>query len=126
MWNWQTIEQMKKILICSKKSVRTFKLRIEPYFLSHAERGKSWRGLGLAGIQPQCRAFGATAFLAGMLHPNFCGAGEIRTRDGLPHTTFPTWRTRPAMRQLLFIFWTSKFHPLVLSHPRYHLSNHTF
>ena len=41
--------------------------------MSHAPRGKSWRGLGLAGIQPQCRAFGATASLAGMLHPNFCG-----------------------------------------------------
>jgi len=41
--------------------------------MSHAERGKSWRGLGLAGIQPQCRAFSATAFLAGIRILNFGG-----------------------------------------------------
>jgi len=34
---------------------------------SHAERGKSWRGLGLAGIQPNHRRFTPTHFLAGML-----------------------------------------------------------
>ncbi|KKR80461.1 MAG: hypothetical protein UU28_C0039G0003 [Parcubacteria group bacterium GW2011_GWD2_40_9] len=36
----------------SKKSVRTFKLRIEPYFLSHAERGKPFWILNSAGGMP--------------------------------------------------------------------------
>src|SRR3989344_5732137 len=43
---------MKKNFICSKKSVRTFKLKIEPYFLSHAERGKTfWIREFLAGMR---------------------------------------------------------------------------
>src|SRR3989344_4688335 len=58
IWNWQTREQMKKNFICSKKSVRTFKLRIEPYFLSHAERGKPFWILDSegGGLEPP-RAF---------------------------------------------------------------------
>ena len=40
---------MKKNFICSKKSVRTFKLRIEPYFLSHAERGESFQNQDFLG-----------------------------------------------------------------------------
>src|SRR3989338_4700941 len=53
---------MKKNFICSKKSVRTFKLRIEPSFLSHAERGKTfWIREFLAGMR-LCRACGATPF----------------------------------------------------------------
>src|SRR3989338_7090088 len=43
---------MKKNFIYSKKSVRTFKLRIEPSFLSHAERGKTfWIREFLAGMR---------------------------------------------------------------------------
>src|SRR3990170_8460288 len=53
---------MKKNFICTKKSVRTFKLRIEPSFLSHAERGKTfWIREFLAGMR-LCRACGATPF----------------------------------------------------------------
>ena len=55
---------MKKNFICSKKSVRTFKLRIEPYFLSHAERGESFQNQDfLGGIQNR-RHFVPTIFLA--------------------------------------------------------------
>ena len=40
-----------------KKSVRTFKLRIEPYFLSHAERGKSFLNQSFLG---ECRTDGTS------------------------------------------------------------------
>src|SRR3989338_825300 len=53
---------MRKIPICSKKSVPTFKLRIEPYFLSHAERGKPFWILDSAGGMPFCRRFAPTPF----------------------------------------------------------------
>src|SRR3989344_5431064 len=69
---------MRKMLICSKKSVRTLKFLIEPYFLSHAERGKPFWILDSAGIQPQCRAFGATAFLARIRILNFGGQASMR------------------------------------------------
>src|SRR3989344_3514199 len=72
---------MKKNFIYSKKSVRTFKLRIEPSFLSHAERGKTfWIREFLAGMR-LCRACGATPFRLPIPISNFGGRGEIRTRD---------------------------------------------
>src|SRR3989338_10756534 len=62
MWNWQTSVQMKKNFICTKKPVRTFKLRIEPSFLSHAERGESLQIQDfLGGIQNR-RHFVPTPF----------------------------------------------------------------
>src|SRR3989344_4265483 len=83
IWNWQTREQMKKNFICSKKSVRTFKLRIEPSFLSHAERGKTfWIQEFLAGMR-LCRACGATPFRLPIPIFNFGGGGRIRTSDTL-------------------------------------------
>ena len=64
---------MKKNFICSKKSVRTFKLRIEPSFLSHAERGKTfWIREFLAGMR-LCRACGATPFRLPIPISNFGG-----------------------------------------------------
>src|SRR3989338_8515191 len=86
---------MRKMLICSKKSVRTLKFLIEPYFLSHAERGKPFWILDSAGIQPQCRAFGATAFLARIRILNFGGGGEIRTHGALRHSCFQDRCTKP-------------------------------
>ena len=73
---------MKKNFICSKKSVRTFKLRIEPSFLSHAERGKTfWIREFLAGMR-LCRATGATPFRLPIPIFNFGGDGGIRTLEG--------------------------------------------
>src|SRR3989344_9077806 len=77
---------MKKNFICSKKSVRTFKLRIEPSFLSHAERGKPfWMREFLAGMR-LCRACGATPFRLPIRIFNFGGEGEIRTLGTLSST----------------------------------------
>ena len=72
---------MRKILICSKKSVRTFKLRIEPYFLSHAERGESLQNQDFVGGMQKCRRFAAAPL--GFRKPisDFCGEGGIRTLD---------------------------------------------
>src|SRR3989344_7114597 len=81
---------MKIFFICSKKSVRTLKFTIEPYFLSHAERGKSWRGLGLAGIQPNHRRFAPTHFFAGILISFSCGGQRSRTSKGLLPIVFKT------------------------------------
>src|SRR3989344_8447586 len=75
IWNWQTTEQMKKNFICSKKSVRTFKLRIEPYFLSHAERGKPFWILDSAGGMHQCaESGGAPPFSVFFFAPLFAAA----------------------------------------------------
>src|SRR3989338_9753889 len=86
---------MKKNFICSKKSVRTFKSRIEPYFLSHAERGKTfWIREFLAGMR-LCRACGATPFRLPIPIFNFGGGGEIRTLDALRHAAFPRRWNKP-------------------------------
>ena len=64
---------MKKNFICTKKSVRTFKLRIEPSFLSHAERGKTfWIREFLAGMR-LCRRFAPTPFRLLIPISNFGG-----------------------------------------------------
>jgi hypothetical protein len=111
-WNWQTRKQMKKIFICSKKSVRTFKLRIEPYFLSHAERGESFQIQDFVGGMQNRRRFAPTIFSASeTLFRKFAEAGRfelpmpcdmlpfsdikqsrgygIRTREGFHLATFP-------------------------------------
>ncbi len=88
---------MKKNFICSKKSVRTFKLRTEPYFLSHAERGKTfWIREFLAGMR-LCRACGATPFRLPIPIFNFGGEGGIRTLDTdlTPYNRLATCRFRP-------------------------------
>src|SRR3989338_5709482 len=83
IWNWQTREQMKKNFICSKKSVRTFKLRIEPSFLSHAERGKTfWIREFLAGMR-LCRRFAPIPFRLPIPIFYFFGGGGVRTSVGL-------------------------------------------
>src|SRR3989344_2748993 len=74
---------MRKILICSKKSVRTFKLRIEPYFLSHAERGESLQNQGFLGGMQNRRPFAPTIFLVLKPFSKNCGGGEIRTLETL-------------------------------------------
>ena len=48
---------MKRNFIYSKKSVRTFKLRIEPSFLSHAERGEPFQIQDFLGGIHLCRHF---------------------------------------------------------------------
>src|SRR3989344_987874 len=45
---WQKTKICNRFVIASKKSVRTFKLRIEPTFLSHAECGESLQNQPLA------------------------------------------------------------------------------
>src|SRR3989344_3682189 len=81
MWNWQTREQMKKNFICSKKSVRTFKLRIEPSFLIHGERGESLQNQDFVGGMQKRRRFAASPL--GFRKPisDFCGEREIRTPE---------------------------------------------
>ena len=74
---------MKKNFICTKKSVRTSKLRIKPSFLSHAERGKTfWIREFLAGMR-LCRRFAPTPFRLPIPIFNFGGGGRIRTSDTL-------------------------------------------
>src|SRR3989344_5662526 len=91
IWNWQTRVQMKKNFICTKKSVRTFKLRIEPSFLSHAERGKPfWIREFLAGMR-LCRACGATPFQLPIPIFNFGGSERIRTSEALAN--LPVFKT---------------------------------
>src|SRR3989338_1767111 len=53
---------MKKNSICSKKSVRTLLLKLEPYFLSHAERGESLQIQDFLGGIHLCRHFVPTPF----------------------------------------------------------------
>ncbi|KKP77569.1 MAG: Recombinase [Candidatus Nomurabacteria bacterium GW2011_GWC2_35_35] len=45
---------------------------------------------------------GPTHFLAGMLHPNFCGGGEIRTLDTFRYATFPRWWNKPLSDASIF------------------------
>src|SRR3989344_915472 len=62
--------------------------------MSHAERGKSWRGLGLAGIQPQCRAFSGAPILAGIgVGGNSAPVSRLR-RDRISggNSDFEFWR----------------------------------
>ena len=74
---------MKKDFICLKKSVRTFKLRIEPYFLSHAERGESLQNQDFVGGMQNRRRFAPTIFLVRKPFLKICGGGEIRTLETL-------------------------------------------
>src|SRR3989344_1490888 len=95
MWNWQTREFPKNFFGNSKKSVRTFKLRIDPYFLSHAERGESEENQDFVGGIQNRRRFAPTIFLVQKPFSKNCGGGEIRTPDTLRYTAFPRQRTRP-------------------------------
>src|SRR3989344_1155314 len=83
MWNWQTREFPKNFFGNSKKSVRTFKLRIEPYFLSHAERGESLQNQDFVGGMQNRRRFAPTIFLVLKPFSKNCGGGEIRTLETL-------------------------------------------
>ena len=73
---------MKKNSICSKKSVRTLLLKLEPYFLSHAERGESLQIQDFLGGIHLCRHFVPTPFRLPIPIFNSGGEGEIRTREG--------------------------------------------
>src|SRR3989339_908575 len=53
---------MKRNFIYSKKSVRTLLLKLEPYFLSHAERGESLQNQDFLGGIHLCRHFVPTPF----------------------------------------------------------------
>src|SRR3989338_10773831 len=81
MWNWQTREFPKNFFGNSKKSVRTFKLRIEPYFLSHALRGEPLQNQDFVGGMQNRRRFAPTIFLVQKPFSKNCGGGEIRTRE---------------------------------------------
>ena len=54
---------MKRNFICLKKSVRTLLLKLEPYFLSHAERGEPFQIQDFLG---EYRTDGASR------RPHFC------------------------------------------------------
>src|SRR3989344_3916905 len=75
---------MKRKFIYSKKSVRTLLLKLEPYFLSHAERGESLQNQDFVGGIQNRRRFAPTPFRLPIPIFNFGGGGEIRTREALP------------------------------------------
>ena len=86
---------MKRNFIYSKKSVRTLLLKLEPYFLSHAERGKSFQYQDFLGGIHLCRHFVPTPFRLPIPIFNFGGGERIRTSDTFQYTRFPSERTRP-------------------------------
>src|SRR3989344_1085512 len=81
IWNWQTREQMKKNFICSKKSVRTFKSRIEPYFLSHAECGESLQNQDFVGGDQNIGRSAPAKFWCDVCIPILGGGGGIRNKN---------------------------------------------
>ena len=74
---------MKRNFIYSKKSVRTLLLKLEPYFLSHAERGEPFQIQDFLGGIHLCRHFVPTPFRLPIPISNFGGEGGIRTPDAL-------------------------------------------
>src|SRR3989344_5171980 len=115
MWNWQTREFPKNFFGNSKKSVRTFKLRIEPYFLSHAERGESLQNQDFVGGMQNRRRFAPTIFLVQKPFSKICGGWRIRTSGTLANT--PVFKTgafnhsaNPPPFQGYFVF-LKFFHP---------------
>src|SRR3989344_8395224 len=86
---------MKRNFIYSKKLVRTLLLKLEPYFLSHAERGEPFQIQDFLGGIHLCRHFVPTPFRLPIPIFNFGGEGEIRTLDGLPHAGFRNRCFRP-------------------------------
>src|SRR3989344_3801990 len=89
MRNWQTREFPRKYFGNSKKSVRTFKLRIEPYFLSHAERGESLQNQDFVGGMENRRRFAPTLFLVRNHFSKNCGAFWLKFDPGLMKTPRP-------------------------------------
>src|SRR3990167_2369199 len=96
MWNWQTREFPKNFFGNSKKSVRTFKLRIEPYFLSHVERGESLQSQDFVGGMQNRRRFAPTIFLVQKPFSKNCGIHCTKFECILKATLMPTNRTRGA------------------------------
>src|SRR3989338_1160222 len=86
---------MKIFFMCSKKSVRSFKLRIEPYFLSHAERGEYLQNQDFVGGMQNRRRFAPTIFLVQKPFSKNCGEGEIRTPEALRPAAFRKRYVRP-------------------------------
>ena len=74
---------MKRNFIYSKKSVRTLLLKLEPYFLSHAERGEPFQIQDFLGGIHLCRHFVPTPFRLPIPIFNFGGGGGIRTHVSL-------------------------------------------
>ena len=86
---------MKRNFIYSKKSVRTLLLKLEPYFLSHAERGEPFQIQDFLGGIHLCRHFVPTPFRLPIPIFNFGGDGGIRTLEGFHPARFPSECTRP-------------------------------
>src|SRR3990167_8169400 len=95
MWNWQTREFPKNFFGNSKKSVRTLKSKIEPYFLSHAERGESLQNQDFVGGMQNRRRFAPTIFLVLKPFSKICGGGRIRTSDTFRYGGFQDRCFRP-------------------------------
>src|SRR3989344_5270609 len=115
MWNWQTREFPKNFFGNSKKSVRTFKLRIEPYFLSHAERGESLQNQDFVGGMQNRRRFAPTIFLVQKPFSKNCGEGEIRTHGALADT--PVFKTGAIDHSATSPLWKRYLKPLYLIFP---------
>src|SRR3989344_6029648 len=98
---------MKKFFICLKKSVRTFKLRIEPYFLSHALRGEPFQIQDFLGEIQNRRHFVPTIFLVPNPISFFGGEGGIRTLDTVLrlYNTLAVCRFRPTQPPLQKAVW---------------------
>src|SRR3989344_7292386 len=81
---------MKRNFIYSKKSVRTLLLKLEPYFLSHAERGESLQNQDFVGGMQNRRRFAPTIFLVLKPFSKNCGGYRTRTCKGFLPLVFKT------------------------------------
>src|SRR3989338_10195130 len=87
---------MKRNFIYSKKSVRTLLLKLEPYFLSHAERCESLQNQDFVGGMQNRRRFAPTIFLVQKPFSKNCGIHCTKFEFILKATLMPTNRTRGA------------------------------
>jgi hypothetical protein len=74
---------MKRNFICSKKSVRTFKLRIEPYFFEPRGAWKNLLNSGILGGNAFVSALRADPISASDSDFQFWRRGGIRTPDAV-------------------------------------------
>jgi len=80
---------MKRNFIYSKKSVRTLLLKLEPYFLSHAERGEPF----------QNQDFGGNTFVSALR------ADPISASDSDFQFWRATWVKYPPYTSSIRVFW---------------------
>jgi hypothetical protein len=98
---------MKRSFIYSKKSVRTLLLKLEPYFLSHAERGEPFQIQDFLGGIHLCRHFVPTPIRLPIPIFNFGGEGGTRTHKPVKAPVFKTGGL--AIHRTSPIFWRKEW-----------------